>query len=65
MKIYIAGPYSSHDHAAVDTNVTAAIDAGIAVLKRGHVPFIPHLSHFVDLRATASGQPIGYEDYMA
>ncbi len=43
MKIYIAGPYSLGDAA---TNVRNAVYAGSYVASLGHVPFIPHLSHF-------------------
>lgn len=43
MKVYIAGPYTKGD---VAMNVRAAIEAGDRVLKAGHVPFIPHLTHF-------------------
>jgi hypothetical protein len=43
LKVYIAGPYTKGD---VALNVRAAIEAGDAVLKAGHLPFIPHLTHF-------------------
>lgn len=43
MRVYIAGPYTKGD---VALNVRDAILAGDAVLKAGHTPFIPHLTHF-------------------
>ncbi len=43
MKIYIAGPYTKGD---VALNVRNAIAAGNYVANLGHIPFIPHLSHF-------------------
>lgn len=43
MRIYIAGPYTKGD---VVQNVRAAIEAGDKVAAMGHIPFIPHLSHF-------------------
>lgn len=43
MRIYIAGPYSKGD---VALNVKAAIYAGDYVARLGHIPFIPHLTHF-------------------
>ncbi len=43
MKVYIAGPYSKGD---VAVNVRNAIMAGNMVAQRGHIPFIPHLTHF-------------------
>ena len=58
MKIYIAGPYSAkpsefdsgvgHDAARqTHRNTRKAIWAGIEVMKRGHMVYIPHLSHFI------------------
>jgi hypothetical protein len=43
MRIYIAGQYTTGDPAI---NVKRAIDAAEEVVKLGHVPFIPHLTHF-------------------
>ena len=43
MRVYIAGPYTKGD---VALNVRSAIEAGDAVLKAGHLPFIPHLCHY-------------------
>src|SRR5437867_12498829 len=48
MHIYVAGPYSATSNRSVDQNVTDAIVAGVEVLRRGHYPYIPHLTHFVD-----------------
>jgi hypothetical protein len=42
LRVYIAGPYTGD----VAANVRAAIDAADAVLSLGHVPFVPHLTHF-------------------
>jgi Domain of unknown function (DUF4406) len=41
MKIYIAGPYSHPDPIA---NTRTAILAAEEVIKKGHVPYIPHLT---------------------
>ncbi len=43
MRIYIAGPYSKGDTAL---NVRNAILAGDKLLEMGHIPFVPHLTHF-------------------
>jgi len=55
--IYVAGAYAPPDgtdpHDApvyAQHNVDLAIDAGIALLRRGHTPYIPHLTHYVNLR---------------
>ena len=55
LKIYIAGPYTPkgadiHDAARIaHKNAHRAIRAGISVIEKGHVPFIPHLTHFIHL----------------
>jgi hypothetical protein len=46
LKVYIAGPYTKGD---VAVNVRNAIAAGVELLKAGHAPFIPHLSHFIHM----------------
>jgi len=43
MRIYIASAYSKGD---VAINVRTAILAADELVKRGHVPYIPHLTHF-------------------
>jgi hypothetical protein len=43
VRIYIAGPYTQGD---VALNVRNAINEGDYVSRLGHIPFIPHLSHF-------------------
>ncbi len=64
MKIYVAGPYTGSTIAEVEANVQRAIDAGIHIWKKGHFPVIPHLLHWVDLRANELGVPMGWNDYM-
>lgn len=43
MRIYIAGPISTGDHSL---NVRNGILAGDELAQRGHIVFIPHLTHF-------------------
>ncbi|MDP2364017.1 MAG: hypothetical protein Q8M94_09640, partial [Ignavibacteria bacterium] len=43
MLIYISAPYSLGD---VVSNVRFACEVGDKILAKGHIPFIPHLSHF-------------------
>ena len=45
MRVYVAGPYTKGD---VEANVRAAIAAGDQLANAGHVPFIPHLTHYWD-----------------
>lgn len=64
MRIYIAGPYTGESEEAVWQNVVRAIDAGIEVYKRGHYPYIPHLTHFVEDRSRERGAGLRWEDYL-
>jgi hypothetical protein len=64
MKIYVAGPYTAPTLNEMEENVQRAIDAGIEIWKKGHFPLIPHLLHWVDLRAEELGVPMGWTDYM-
>ena len=43
MRVYVAGPYTKGD---VAQNVRTAIMTADFLLKQGHVPFLPHLTHF-------------------
>jgi len=64
LKIYVAGPYTTNDEAQIDLNVRRTIDIGLALWKKGHFPYIPHLTHFVDLRARETGVKMKWEDYI-
>ena len=64
LRIFVSGPYSADTAEKREANTQRAIDAGIAIIHRGHHAYIPHLTHYLDIRATAIGQPLGYEDYM-
>lgn len=64
LKLYIAGPYTAPTEQQRMANVNAAIDAAIAAYRKGHFPFIPHLTHFVDVRAKQSSLPLQWEDYI-
>jgi hypothetical protein len=48
MHIYVAGPYSGKNPSEVEHNVKTAIAAGVEIIRRGHYPYIPHLTHYVD-----------------
>jgi hypothetical protein len=65
LRIYIAGPYTAPTLADVTANVERAIDAGLAVWQKGHWPYIPHLTHWIDQRAQARELSITYDDYLA
>ena len=65
LRIYIAGPYSADTLEKKRDNVTRAIDAGLALWQKGHEPYIPHLTHFVDQRAKITKTPMAWKDYIA
>lgn len=64
LKIYIAGPYSAETEEQRLRNVKAAIDAGVRLFLKGHFPYVPHLTHFVDERAKEIGVSFSWEDYI-
>lgn len=64
LKIYVAGPYSSLDSEERRSNVERAIEVSVALLRRGHFPFIPHLTRYVDEWSRAADQPLDWEDYI-
>tara|TARA_B100000315_G_C14425531_1_gene517635 strand:+ start:548 stop:901 length:354 start_codon:yes stop_codon:yes gene_type:complete len=64
LKVYIAGPYTAATEQELMKNVHAAIDAALVLFQRGHFPYIPHLTHWVDKRVKESGIDLEWEDYM-
>ena len=56
MKIYIAGPYSSNP----EKNMKIAEEIGVQILKRGHIPFIPHKHTF----GWEKRNDVTYEDFL-
>lgn len=65
MRIYVAGPYTAPTTEGRLANTYRAVDAGLALMKMGHAPFVPHLTHFSDERALETeGAHRGYQDWM-
>ena len=56
MIIYISSPYSKGD---VSKNIRRACFAGDEILKKGHIPYVPHLTHLWDLIS-----PKPWEDWL-
>jgi hypothetical protein len=66
MKIYVAGPYSSGIKEETEKNVRHAIDVGIRLYEKGHYPYIPHLTHYVDIQSKKTRpRPLTWPDYMS
>lgn len=64
LRIYVAGPYTASSEKETSRNVDMAIDAALALYKKGHFPYVPHLTHFIDERARRSGVEMAWEDYV-
>lgn len=62
--IYVSGPYTADTEHEKQANVNRALDAGIEVHRRGHIPLVPHLTHYFDARTKALGENITWEQYM-
>lgn len=56
MRIYIAAPYTNGD---VAQNVRKVMEVANKLMDMGHIPFIPHLTHFQHLYF-----PRPYEDWI-
>src|SRR5205807_9899003 len=60
LKIYVAGPYTPtsgnlHDAVRKDhQNTLRAIGLGLKIIEKGHLPFIPHLTHYVHIESKAA-----------
>jgi len=64
LKIYIAAPYSANTKEERIKNTETVIDTALVLFKKGHFPYIPHLTHWVDKRAKETKITMKYEDYM-
>jgi hypothetical protein len=64
MKIYVAGPYTGSTMEEIEENVWRAIEAGLRIWKKGHYPYIPHLTHWPDQYAKEQNIPMDWSDYM-
>ena len=64
MKIYIAGPYTGDTPKEIEENVRKAMEAGLKIWKKGHFPYIPHLTHWLDILSKEINIEMEWEDYM-
>jgi hypothetical protein len=64
LKIYVAGPYTASSDEQILSNVNKAIDLGLRIFYRGHFPYVPHLTHYIDLRAKETNIEMLWEDYI-
>jgi len=64
LKIYVAGPYTGDTIEQIEDNVRRAMEAGLMIWKKGHFPYIPHLTHWPDILSRELGINMDWEDYM-
>ena len=64
MLIYVSGPYTANTIQEIENNVGQAIDAGIQIMLKGHEVIVPHLSHYLDIRAKKQNVTLTWEDFM-
>lgn len=64
MKIYVAGPYTGPTLEEIEQNVRRAMEAGLRIWKKGHFPYIPHLTHWPDILARELDIGMDWVDYM-
>ena len=64
MTIYVAGPYTGSTLEEIEENVQRAMEAGLKIWKKGHFPYIPHLTHWPDILSRELGIEMNWEDYM-
>lgn len=64
MKIYISEPYSASDENKILTNVNAAIDTAIHLYDEGQIPYVPHLTYYIDQRAKQTNIKLEWNDYI-
>lgn len=64
--IYVASPYTAATYGGEQANVDRAMDAALALIRKGHVPVVPHLSHYLDhWHAYRTGERLPYTLWMA
>lgn len=64
LRIYVAGPYTAPTDKGKLENTVRAMDAGLTLYKLGHYPYVPHLSHWLDIRARQTNVAMSWEDWM-
>jgi hypothetical protein len=55
MRVYVSGPISAETDEKILENVNIALDISIALIAKGHHPFTPHLSYWLEKRAIRTG----------
>lgn len=64
IKIYVAGAYSASTWEDKQVNTDKAVEIGVQLILKGHNPFIPHLTHYVDKMAIDNNINIPWEKWI-
>jgi len=64
MRVYIASPYTAPTKEQMEANANKQIEAGVQLMQMGIYPFIPLLSHWVDIWAKERGIGISWEKWI-
>lgn len=64
MTIYVAGPYTGSTLEEIEENVRRAMEVGLKIWKKGHFPYIPHLTHWPDMLSRELKIEMDWTDYM-
>ena len=67
LKVFVSGPLTDNGQASVPEmtdNMNKAVQAGIECIRKGHYPFIPHLSLYTNAVAKVQGIDIPWERWM-
>lgn len=65
MRIFVCSPYSAPLPETRIRNVHRSLEAAVLLIHKGHEPFAPLTSHYIDRLSHTLGTPITYERWMA
>ena len=64
MRVFVCSPYSAPLPETRIRNVHRSLEAAVLLIQRGHQPFAPLVSHYIDRLASGLGVPIPYSRWM-
>ena len=64
MRIYVSGPIVAETHEDIVINCNIAMSVGMQIMEKGHIPFVPHLSYWMDLFAKSQGVLVPYDRWI-
>lgn len=55
VRIYIAAPYQAENIDLIQANIDKVLTIAVRLTKGGYSVFVPHLTHYIDLKAKEMG----------